>query len=204
MGRFQRFGNLYPEIQHLAGFEGRLADPMLESLAGEKLHGDERTSLMLADVVNRADIGVVQSRRRLCLALKTAQPLRIASQILRKKLQSDKAVQARILGFVNHAHTAAAKFFDDSIMGDLRPDQRSVILVYEAIACNLPGKNFDGRRLHKSNRVLFLREERLQFLKKLCIFRASVFKKFSALSLIQRQGLMIQFLDSRPKTGLHG
>jgi hypothetical protein len=35
-----------------------------------------------------------------------------------QKLESDKAVEFGVLGFVNHAHTASAKFLDYFVMRD--------------------------------------------------------------------------------------
>ena len=34
---------------------------MLQSLAIQELHGDERLTILLANVVNRADVGMVES-----------------------------------------------------------------------------------------------------------------------------------------------
>ena len=43
------------------GFKRAVADQMRQSLAIQELHGDERLAALLADVVNRADVGMVES-----------------------------------------------------------------------------------------------------------------------------------------------
>lgn len=51
-------------------------------------------------------------------ALKTGECLRIFGDVLGKKFQSDEAMEARIFGFVHHAHAAASQFFRDAVVGD--------------------------------------------------------------------------------------
>ena len=46
---------------------------MLQRLALEIFHDDEHTTFLLADVVYRADVGVIQRRSRPRLALKASQ-----------------------------------------------------------------------------------------------------------------------------------
>ena len=75
-------------------------------------------AVLLADVVNGADIGMVQRRCGLRFAPKSRQGLGIAGHFVGQKLQRDKAVQARVLGFVDHAHATAAELFDDAVVRD--------------------------------------------------------------------------------------
>ena len=72
----------------------------------------------LADLINGADVGMVQCRCRLRFALETRQRLRIFGYIVRQKLQGDKAMQLYVFGLVDHAHSAAAQFLDNAVMGD--------------------------------------------------------------------------------------
>ena len=51
------------QVQEDLGLERLAADEVLEGLAFEQLHDDEVLALVLADVVDRADVGVVQGRR---------------------------------------------------------------------------------------------------------------------------------------------
>jgi hypothetical protein len=70
--------------------------------------------LVLADVVDCADVGVIQGRSRLRLALKTSQRLCVACQFGGQELECDKAMQPRVFGFVNHTHTTAGEETHDA------------------------------------------------------------------------------------------
>ena len=89
---------------------------MLQRHAIEKFHDDEGLMFLLADFINRADVGMVQGGGRLRLALKAGQGLRILDHIAGKKLKRDKPVQRQVFGFVDNTHPAAAEFFEDAIV----------------------------------------------------------------------------------------
>jgi hypothetical protein len=95
---------------------------MLQGHAIQKFHGDERMAAFLSNVVNGADVGMVQSGSGLRLSLETAEGLRISGNFIGQKLQSYKAVQASVLGLVNDAHSAAAEFLDDAVMRNSSSD----------------------------------------------------------------------------------
>ena len=61
--------NLDPEIERDFERERPVVDAVLQRLAVEELHRDERLALGLADVVDRADVRVVERRGRARLAL---------------------------------------------------------------------------------------------------------------------------------------
>jgi len=89
---------------------------VVEGAAVEELHGDEGPPLFLADVVDGADIGVVQGRGRLGFPAKAGQRLLIAGKFIGKKLQGHEAAQAGIFGFVHDSHSTVAELFGDPIV----------------------------------------------------------------------------------------
>ena len=89
---------------------------MLQSLTVEELHGDEGFAMLVVDFVNRADVGMVQGGSGLRLALETGEGLRIFGNFVGQELERDKAMQLDVLGFVDHAHAAAAEFLDDAVV----------------------------------------------------------------------------------------
>ena len=91
---------------------------MLQRHPVQKLHDDVGLPALLSDVVNRADIRMVQGRRRLRLPAKSFQRLPVPRHILRKELQGNKAVEPRVLSLVHDAHAAPAQLLDDTIVGD--------------------------------------------------------------------------------------
>src|SRR5208282_1698886 len=71
-------GNLNRQAEQDFRLHGLSADAMLERLAVQKLHGNERLPVLLADIVNRANVGVIERRGGLGFALEAGQCLRVA------------------------------------------------------------------------------------------------------------------------------
>jgi len=63
---------------------------MLQRHAIQELHGDERLAALLADVVNRADVGMVESRRGLRFTLKTGNSLGVFGYFIGQEFQATK------------------------------------------------------------------------------------------------------------------
>src|SRR5260370_20375120 len=105
------FGNAL-DVQGLAG------DAMLEGLAFEKLHDNEILFFVLVDVVNGADVGVIQRRSGARFAVNALVGRMVLGELFRKKLQAHEAPEPQVLGFVDDAHAAAAELFHNTIVGD--------------------------------------------------------------------------------------
>src|SRR5579863_6291310 len=91
---------------------------MLQRQPIQKLHGNERLPIFLPNVINRADIRVVQHGCSLCFSPKTAQGLRIFGHVVGQKLESHETIKARVFSFVNHAHAAATELLGDAVVRD--------------------------------------------------------------------------------------
>ena len=78
----------------------------------------KRWPFVLADFVDRADVGMVQGRGGAGFAAKALQGLRILGGVVGKKLQGDEAAEQRVFSFVNDSHAAAAQQFHDAVVGD--------------------------------------------------------------------------------------
>jgi len=91
---------------------------MLQGHAIKELHGDKGAALVLADVVDGADVGMIQCRGGLRFALKAGKRLRIAGNLFGQEFQGHESVQAGIFGLINDAHAAATELLDDAVMGD--------------------------------------------------------------------------------------
>jgi hypothetical protein len=96
---------------------------VLQGRAVQKLHGDERLSALLADVVNRADVGMVQRGRGLGFALKASERLWATGNVFGQEFHSDEAMQPRVFGLIYHAHAATPEFLDDAVVRDGLADQ---------------------------------------------------------------------------------
>ena len=127
VGCVERVGDFNADVEAHFHVERAAHDEVLEGLAVEKLHGDEGFAGFVADVVDGADVGVVEGGGGLGFTLEAREDLRVAGDVVGKKFERDETVQAVVFGFVDDAHTAAAEFFEDAVMGDgLAHQRRSV------------------------------------------------------------------------------
>ena len=90
--RIEGVRDLDGEREDLLDLHGTSADPVLQGHAIQILHGDERLPMILVNLVNRADVRMIESRRGLRLALKARQCLRVFGDLIRQKLQGHKAM----------------------------------------------------------------------------------------------------------------
>ena len=122
--RIQRVGDFDAERQHRVHVQTAMAgDALLQRAALQILHGDEGAAVLLADVMNGADVGMIQGGRGSSLALEPAQRLPVASQVVRQELERHEATEPGVLRFVDHAHAAAAELLDDAVVGEGLADQ---------------------------------------------------------------------------------
>ena len=92
VGHIERIRNLNPERQQRLHLQRTPANAMLQRHPLQKFHGDEGTPVLFADVVNGANVGMIQSRCRLRLTLKASQAVRIEGDLFGQELKSDETV----------------------------------------------------------------------------------------------------------------
>src|ERR1700687_1079489 len=78
--------------------------------------------MLVVDLVDRADVWMVQGGRRLGFPLKTAEGLRVVGEFVGKELQGDVATELEVFRFVHHTHAPAADLAEDAVMGNRLPD----------------------------------------------------------------------------------
>ena len=106
------------EVEEAVELEGTAGDEILTGLAFETFHGDEGLSVFFADIVDGADVGVVEGGGGFGFAAKTAEGLGIFGERVREKFEGDEAVEARVLRLVDDAHAAAAEHLGHAIVRD--------------------------------------------------------------------------------------
>ncbi len=116
--RVEAVGDLDADLQELRDLDGPDGDAVLEGLALEQFHGDERPVLELPDVVNGADVGMVERRCRARFAAEPLDRLGVPGDVVREELQRDVPAEPCVPGLVDHAHPAAAELFQDGVVGD--------------------------------------------------------------------------------------
>ena len=73
---------------------------------------------MLAEFINRADVGMLQCRGRARFALEALQRHRVARQRLRQELHGDAAAQLEVFRGVDHPHPAAPEDLQNAVVGN--------------------------------------------------------------------------------------
>jgi hypothetical protein len=95
---------------------------MFGRLAFQELHCDEVLAADFVDVVNRADIRMVQSRSCTGLPLETLQSLAVFGEFFWKELQGYVAAELQVFGLIHHPHPASAQLPQDFVMRERLAD----------------------------------------------------------------------------------
>jgi len=80
------------------------------------------TTIGCVDLVDRADIRVVQRGRSLGLPPEAAEGLSIMGEFVGQELQCDVAIQLEVFRLIHNAHAPAAELAQDAVMGNRLPD----------------------------------------------------------------------------------
>ena len=83
------------------------SDCVLERLSFQKFHRDERMAILFADVVDRADVRMIECGSSTGFPAKTFEGLGILSDIIREELEGDEPAQFGVLSLVDDTHSAA-------------------------------------------------------------------------------------------------
>ena len=97
----------------------QFGDDQVQALTLDELHGIEADIAVLADLVDRHDVGVVQLGRGAGLAAEPLADRPVAGRLPRQNLQRHAAAQRDLLGLVDHAHAAAADLAHDPVIAEL-------------------------------------------------------------------------------------
>jgi hypothetical protein len=82
----------------VGGVERRVRDASRERPSLQELHHDERVAILLADLMNRADVRMVQRGGGACFGLESFQRLRMGGHVIRQELEGDVAAETDVLG----------------------------------------------------------------------------------------------------------
>jgi hypothetical protein len=178
------------------------------------LHDNVRAAVLLADVMNGADVRMIQSGGRPGLALETLQGVGVAGEFVRQEFESDETVQAGVFSLVDHAHPAAAEFSDNAVMGDagadgeiaafvVAPRLRALALLRARLVAYVPRGHFHRRTIQETSYLLIGGQQRPDFALQLWIARACLPQKLSAHGSGTLQGGVQQVIDLFPAIGIH-
>ena len=86
-----------------------------ERLAFEIFHHQEINFVLMARVVERADVGMIQAGDGFCFALEALAQFGAVGEMSRKNFDGDDSIEARIAGFVNLAHSTRTDSGEDFV-----------------------------------------------------------------------------------------
>ena len=127
MGGVESTGDLNSEFEQAREIERFSGDVVFESLAFEQFHGDEGTAFKFADIVDGANIGVIQGRGGARFTAKAFDGLRVLRNIVGQEFQGDVAAETRVFGFVDHAHATAAEFSEHVVVRNIAANHRGSV-----------------------------------------------------------------------------
>src|ERR1700694_2197446 len=84
----------------------------------QQFHGDEASSVGFVNLVDCADVRMVQRGRSVCFPLETAESLCVVSEFVGKELQGNMATELEVCRLVHNTHAATADLAVDAVMGN--------------------------------------------------------------------------------------
>ena len=92
------------------------SDHLFEGRPLQKLHDDVGPAEVLAEIMDRADVGVIESRGGARFSLEPFQSRRVLSDLKGQKLDRDRAPEANVLGAEELAYASGADLLGNAIM----------------------------------------------------------------------------------------
>src|SRR5438445_3350683 len=108
VGLVQRVGNLDGVMQDLIERQWTFLQPLRQRLALQVFHYEEIDSVLMAYVVENANMRMVQAGNGLCFTLEALAQFGSIGKVIREDFASDNAIQTRVAGAVDLAHPASA------------------------------------------------------------------------------------------------
>jgi hypothetical protein len=115
----ERVGDFDSNAQSLVWRQRLARQARGQGFAFQVLHHQEVHAVLAADIVENADVGVLQARDGPGLTLKPGAEIRIRTEVGGKDFDGDGALQPRVARLVDLAHAARAQCADDLIRPEL-------------------------------------------------------------------------------------
>src|SRR5262245_17489694 len=114
----ERVRDLRRIAQRLVDRQAPAREAVAERLAFEQLHHQEADAVLLTDVVQRADVRVVQAGDGAGLTLEALAQIWIGREMLGQHFDRDEAIEPAIARSVDLAHAARAKWRHDLVWAE--------------------------------------------------------------------------------------
>src|SRR5262249_13668080 len=107
------------EVRRRLWIERSGGEPVGEALALDELHGEVAPAVVLADLVDRHDMRVVETGDGLGLVAEASEVVVAGPGPCAEHLQRDEAVEGALAGLVDDAHAAAAEDAVDLVVAEV-------------------------------------------------------------------------------------
>src|ERR1700716_3433097 len=111
----QPVADLCAMAENLLQRQWALTQPGGQRLAFQVLHYQVAHAILRTDVIQRADVGMLQGRNGFGLALESFLRLRIAGKVGRKDLDGYRAIETGVATTIDFSHAARASRSDDLV-----------------------------------------------------------------------------------------
>src|SRR5579864_1099920 len=118
MSLVETFGDLCPVTQYLLERQTPPGQARAQRFSLEKLHDDEVNAVLLAEIVELANVGMAQLGDGTSLAPEALQSVGTLGEMRGKNLDGDRAIEAGIGGAIDFAHTAGSDLRDDFVRAE--------------------------------------------------------------------------------------
>ena len=116
----QRIGDLDGVFEGLIQRQSAFLQTLLERLTLHVLHDEVVNPVLFADVVERADVRVVQAADGPCFTLEAFPALRIGGQVFGKDFDGNRAVQPGVGCTIHLTHTTGTELVGDFVWAQAR------------------------------------------------------------------------------------
>ncbi len=134
MGRIECFRDLDSEAQQFIGGQGPAGDSVFEITAFQQFHDEQRLAVKLHDIVDRANVRMIQRGGGACLASKAFEVSRIAGTHVTQEFHGDVTAESHIFGAIDNTHTAGTKRRFNLIGSDRQAGKRRTA-GFRAVEC---------------------------------------------------------------------
>ncbi len=134
VGAAERIGDLHSAVERLVERQRPSAQSFRQRLSLEELHDEEVHAVVRSDVVQRADVRMIERGGRPRLVLEAPATLGVRGEPGRQDLDRDGAAKTRVARLVDFAHAAAAGRRDEFVRSEPRAGGKHAPLGRDAVA----------------------------------------------------------------------
>ena len=132
---FERVGNLSRNRDGIGCGHRTARNPRRQVLARYQLHHEGPHTSGFLESVNLRDVGMIQRGERLGLSRESGDAIGVTAERVRENLQGDVAVEFRVTGAIDLAHSAGADGRNDRVRSEASPRvQRQEFLIARSLS----------------------------------------------------------------------